>query len=85
MLGLEGIRVDSPDEIKDALDTAMIVQKPVVLNVYTDPNVPMTPPHVSWKQMKAFYAAIFHGDSDAWDMVKQTAKDVWTEYFPGKG
>ncbi|HWI91607.1 MAG TPA: thiamine pyrophosphate-requiring protein [Flavisolibacter sp.] len=84
MLGLEGIRVDNPDEVKDALDTAMVVQKPVVLNVYTDPNVPMTPPHVSMKQMKAFSSAIYHGDSDAWDMVKQTAKDVWSEYFPGK-
>lgn len=84
MLGLEGIRVDSPDEVKDALDTAMVIQKPVVLNVYTDPNVPMTPPHVSLKQMKSFSSAIFHGDSDAWDMIKQTTKDVWAEYFPGK-
>ena len=84
MLGLEGIRVDNPDEVKDALDTAMVVQKPVVLNVYTDPNVPMTPPHVSLKQMKSFSSAIFHGDSDAWDMIKQTTKDVWAEYFPSK-
>jgi len=84
LLGLEGIRVDNPDDIPDALDTAMVVRKPVVLNVYTDPNVPMTPPHVSLKEMKAFSSAIFHGDSDSWDMIKQTAKDVWSEYFPGK-
>lgn len=84
MLGLEGIKVEHPDDVKDALDTAMVVQKPVVLNVYTDPNVPMTPPHVSLKEMKSFAAAIFHGDSDAWDMIKQTSKDVWAEYFPGK-
>jgi pyruvate dehydrogenase (quinone) len=84
MLGLEGIRIDNPDEIKDALDTAMVVQKPVVLNVYTDPNVPMTPPHVTFKQMKSFASAIYHGDSDAWDMIKETTKDVWAEYFPGK-
>ena len=84
MLGLEGIKVEHPDDVKDALDTAMVVQKPVVLNVYTDPNVPMTPPHVSLKEMKSFAAAVFHGDSDAWDMIKQTSKDVWAEYFPGK-
>jgi pyruvate dehydrogenase (quinone) len=84
MLGLEGIRVDNPDEVQDALDTAMVVQKPVVLNVYTDPNVPMTPPHVTLEQFKSFSSAVFHGDSDAWDMVKQTAKDVWAEYFPAK-
>ncbi|GAA4750249.1 thiamine pyrophosphate-requiring protein [Flavisolibacter ginsenosidimutans] len=85
LLGLEGIRVDNPADVKDALDTAMVVRKPVVLNVYTDPDVPMTPPHVSLKEMKAFSSAIFHGDSDSWDMIKQTAKDVWSEYFPGKG
>ena len=84
MLGLEGIRIDNPEEVKDALDTAMVIQKPVVLNVYTDPNVPIMPPHVSFKQMKAFASAIFHGDSDSWDMIKQTTKDVWAEYFPGK-
>ena len=84
MLGLEGIRVDHHEQVKDALSPAMVVQKPVVLNIYTDPNVPMTPPHVSLKEMKAFSSAIFHGDSDAWEMVKQTTKDVWAEYFPGK-
>jgi hypothetical protein len=44
----------------------------------------MTPPHVTLKEFKAFSSAIYHGDSDSWDMVKQTAKDVWSEYFPGK-
>jgi pyruvate dehydrogenase (quinone) len=82
MLGLEGIRVDNPADVKDALDTAMLIQKPVVLNVYTDPNVPMTPPHISMQQMKSFASAIYHGDSDAWEMIKQSAKDVWAEYFP---
>lgn len=84
LLGLEGIRIDNPANLADALDTAMMVPKPVVLNVYTDPNVPMTPPHVNLKQMKSFSSAIFHGDSDAWDMVKQTVKDVWAEYSPAK-
>jgi pyruvate dehydrogenase (quinone) len=82
MLGLEGIRIEHPSEVKDALDTAMIVQRPVVLNVYTDPSVPPMPPHVSFKQAKAFASAVFHGDEDSWDMIKQSAKDVWSEYFP---
>lgn len=84
MLGLEGIRIDDPDMVEYVLDTAFKVQKPVVLNVYTDPSVPMTPPHVSFEQMKAFSAAIFKGDTKAWDMIKQTTKDLWAEYFPAK-
>ena len=84
LLGLEGIRVDNPDDVQDALDTAMVMQKPVVLNVYSDPSVPPMPPHVSFSQMKAFASAIFHGDADSWDMIKQSSKSVWSEYFPGK-
>jgi pyruvate dehydrogenase (quinone) len=84
MLGLEGIRVDHPEEVKDALDTALILQKPVVLNVYTDPSVPMLPPHVSFEQTKAFFSAIFKGDSDAWDTLKQLAKEVKENYMPSK-
>jgi len=84
LLGLEGIRVDNYDDVADALDTAMVVQKPVVLNVYTDPSVPMMPPHVSFEQFKSFASAIFKGDTDAWDMIKQTTKAVYDGYFPGK-
>jgi pyruvate dehydrogenase (quinone) len=84
LLGLEGIRVENASEVKDALETAMIVQRPVVLNVYTDPAVPPMPPHITFKQAKAFASAIFHGDADSWDIIKQSAKDVWSEYFPAK-
>ena len=80
------VKVDvALQKVKDALDTAMVLQKPVVLNVYTDPSVPMTPPHVTFKEMKAFASAIYHGDTNAWDMIRETTKDVWAEYFPGKG
>lgn len=82
MLGLEGIRVDDPSEIGDAFDTAMIARKPIVVDVYTDPSVPMMPPHINFKMMEAFSSSIIKGDSEAWDMIKQTYKDVMDEYFP---
>jgi hypothetical protein len=44
----------------------------------------MLPPHISFKQMKSFTSAIAKGDDKAWDMIKQTYKDVMDEYFPGK-
>ncbi len=84
MLGLEGIRITKPEEVEAALDRAFSVQKPVVLNVHTDPSVPMLPPHITFEQMKAFSSAIFKGDVDAWDMIKQSAKEVLDGYFPGK-
>ena len=76
LLGLEGIRLDKADDIEGALDQAMMATKPVVINAYTDPSVPPLPPHITFKEMKNFASAIFHGDEDSWDMIKQSFKDV---------
>ncbi|WP_018614322.1 thiamine pyrophosphate-requiring protein [Segetibacter koreensis] len=82
MLGLDGIKVDDPKKVGDALDFAFSAKRPVLVEAYTDPSVPMTPPHINFKQMKAYTSAIIKGDSKAWNMVKQTYKDVVDEYFP---
>ncbi|MBD0285675.1 MAG: thiamine pyrophosphate-requiring protein [Flavisolibacter sp.] len=84
MLGLEGIKVTQKEAVQDALDTALLVQKPLLIEVYTDPSVPMMPPHISFAQMKSFASSIIKGDTNAWDMIKQTYKELVDEYFPGK-
>lgn len=84
MLGLEGISVDKPDQIPDALDEAMNADRPVIFEAATDPNVPPMPPHITFEQAKAFMSSIIQGDVDSWDMIKQTYKDVVAEYFPEK-
>ncbi len=82
MLGLDGIRVEQPGDIESALDSAMNANKPFVLDVVTDPSVPMMPPHISLKQAKSFMSSMAGGDTDAWDIIKATYKDVMSEYFP---
>jgi len=84
MLGLEGIKVEHADDVAAALDEAMMCRKPVLVEALTDPAVPMLPPHISVEQTKHFMSSLIHGDSDAWDMVKQTYKDVVDGYFPSK-
>lgn len=81
MLGLEGIRVETQDQIVPAIEQAMTAQRPVVLDVLTDPSVPPLPPHISFKQAKSFTSAILKGDDNAWDMIKQTYKDVVENYL----
>ena len=44
LLGLAGIRVDNPAELGRAWDQALAADRPVVLEVITDPNVPLLPP-----------------------------------------
>jgi pyruvate dehydrogenase (quinone) len=82
ILGLHGIRVDRPEDIGRAWDEALASDRPVVLEMVTDPNVPPLPPHVSLKQTREYLAALFAGDSDALAVVKASAKQVWDGFFP---
>jgi pyruvate dehydrogenase (quinone) len=46
MIGLQGIRVEAPGEIASAWEAALSADRPVVLDVVTDPEVPPLP-HIS--------------------------------------
>lgn len=76
MLGLEGVRIETEEQIVPGLQQAFASQKPVVVDVLTDPSVPPLPPHISLKQAKAFTSSILKGDVNAWDMIRQTYKEV---------
>jgi pyruvate dehydrogenase (quinone) len=44
-MGLKGIFVDDPEK-------ALAADRPVILECYTDPNVPPLPPHITLKEAK---------------------------------
>ena len=81
MIGLRGIRVDRPDAIGDAWDAALGADRPVVLEAVTDPSVPPLPPHVMPEQAKMISAALFKGDPEAWEVVKQSFKGKAEEFL----
>jgi pyruvate dehydrogenase (quinone) len=62
LLGLRGIYVDAAGDVADAWQQALSADRPVVLEIKTDPNVPPLPPHITWQQAKAFAAAFAKGD-----------------------
>ena len=47
MIGLKGIYVDDPEKLGSAWDEALAADRPVVLEVKTDPEVPPLPPHIT--------------------------------------
>ena len=83
-LGLGGIRVTEPGAIGAAWDEAFQADRPVLLEVVTDPNVPPVPPHVSAKQVKAYARALAHGDPQGMEVVIASAKEWWDGMFAGK-
>ncbi|MDQ6683029.1 MAG: thiamine pyrophosphate-dependent enzyme, partial [Chloroflexota bacterium] len=83
LVGLRGIRVDHPDQIGPALDAAFAADRPTVLDVVTDPNVPPLPPHITLAEAKNFTFAIAHGDPDAAGMIRQSIKSIVDQIIPG--
>jgi pyruvate dehydrogenase (quinone) len=63
LIGLKGIYVDRPDALATAWAEALAADRPTVLEVKTDPNVPPLPPHITLKEAKGFLSAISKGDS----------------------
>src|SRR3954453_16749577 len=49
-LGLRGIRVTEPDQIKPAWQEALAADRPVLVEAVTDPEVPPLPPHITFEQ-----------------------------------
>jgi pyruvate dehydrogenase (quinone) len=84
LLGLKGIRVDNPEKVGRAWDEALSANRPVVLEAYTDPNVPTLPPHISFEQAKNYASSLIKGDPDAFGMVGQTVKQAMDGILPHK-
>jgi len=82
-LGLNGVNIDSPDALGGAWEQALSADRPTVLDVRCDPDVPPIPPHTTFEQAKATAGAILHGDENAWGVVKQGIKQKAQQYLPG--
>ena len=82
-VGLGAINVDTTDAVAPAWEKALSADRPTVLDVRCDPNVPPIPPHATFEQVKAMAGAVWHGDEDTWGFVKQGLKQKVQEYLPG--
>jgi pyruvate dehydrogenase (quinone) len=84
LIGLHGIYVDSPDRLGSAWDEALGADRPVVLEVKTDPNVPPLPPHITLDQAKKFTSTLVKGDPEESSVLIGTAKEVLASIIPGR-
>jgi pyruvate dehydrogenase (quinone) len=84
LIGLGGIYVDDPERLASAWAQALAADRPVVLEVRTDPNVPPLPPHITLAQAKAFTSTILKGDPEERSMLLDTAKEVLSSVLPGR-
>jgi pyruvate dehydrogenase (quinone) len=76
LLGFKGIFIDKPGDLHGAWQEALSSDRPVVLEVKTDPDVAPLPPHVTLKEARGLIASIVKGDPSAAHMIADTARQV---------
>ncbi len=84
-LGLKGVRVEDPDQIPSMWDDAFAADRPVLLDVHTDKNVPPLPPHITIDQAKGVAKAVLGRDPDAARIVTNSARAVAAQLFARAG
>jgi pyruvate dehydrogenase (quinone) len=82
LVGLKGIRVDDPERLASAWDEAFAADRPVVLEVVTDPDVPPLPPHITLEQAKKYTSTLLQGDPDEAGIIHQSFTQLVAKLLP---
>ncbi len=80
-LGLTGVQVDDPAQIPKMWEDTFAADRPVVLDVRTDKNVPPLPPHITIEDVKNVASAVLQGDPDAGAVIGNSARAVASQLF----
>lgn len=79
LIDLQGIHVDTPEALGDAWDAALRADRPVVLEVKTDPDVAPLPPHLTIAQAKGFLSSMTKGDARRGGVIRETVRQIAKE------
>ncbi|HST13336.1 MAG TPA: thiamine pyrophosphate-requiring protein [Gaiellaceae bacterium] len=84
LIGLDGVRIESPDSIDAAWEEAFAADRPFVIDAVTDPEVPPLPPHITIEQARHFMSAIRGGDPHSRALITESFKQKILEFLPGR-
>ncbi|WP_138443058.1 thiamine pyrophosphate-requiring protein [Sinomonas susongensis] len=82
VLGLGSISVDSPDQLASAWEKALTADRPTILDVRTDPDIPPIPPHATFEQALNSAKAMLKGDDSIWGVIREGVKTKAQEFLP---
>jgi pyruvate dehydrogenase (quinone) len=82
LLGIKGLRVDEPDQVREAWEEALAHDGPVLYEAITDPNMPPLPPQLRFETLRNMTRAFMKGDPAARDImrhaIRATRQDLTT-------
>ena len=82
LIGLGGLRVEDPEQVGRAWEQALSADRPFVLDMVTDPNVPPLPPHITLKQARGFMSAMVKGEPEAGSVLANSARQIMGSLWP---
>jgi pyruvate dehydrogenase (quinone) len=80
-LGLHATTVTDPEKLGAAWEAALSADRPSVLDVHCDPNIPPIPPHATFEQVQKVLESVLAGDENRWDFIKEGFKAKVAEIF----
>ncbi len=81
-VGLHAQTVRDPDDLEGAWRAALTADRPTVLDVHCDPDVPPIPPHSTLEQMTDMAKALIKGDTSRWGVIKEGLRTKAQELLP---
>jgi len=81
-IGLGSLTITDPEHLEDAWRQALSADKPFVLDVHCDPDIPPIPPHATLEQMSDMVQALIKGDPSRWGVIKEGIKTKAQEFLP---
>jgi pyruvate dehydrogenase (quinone) len=83
MLGFRGIRVEAADQVTSAWDEALSADSPVLIDAYTDPDVPLLAPHMESAQVEHLYRGLGCEGGPA-QRARELVNDQLGQQAPGR-
>jgi pyruvate dehydrogenase (quinone) len=80
LCGLKGIFCDSGDRMRSAWEEAISADRPVVLEVKTDPEIPPLPPHIRLEQAEEMAKAMVKGDPERVGVMEKSLRGKLVEF-----
>jgi pyruvate dehydrogenase (quinone) len=80
LCGLKGIFCDSGDSMRSAWEEALAADRPVVLEVKTDPEIPPLPPHIRLEQAEKMAEAMVKGDPERNGVMEKSLRGKLVEF-----
>jgi pyruvate dehydrogenase (quinone) len=81
LIGLKGIKVETPDAVGPAWDAAFSADRPTLIEAVVDPEVPPLPPHIRFEQAKELAQAIRKGDPASGRFMRHAIRGKVEEFL----